>query len=218
MRSRSCFRRVEVLGVLGSADPHGLAVAQNAGEPVDLAEQIAEAFLVICFSEEKLLLPAAVEAGGDGNGLAIARLEEFELAEVDGFADGVVDEGLGVGLLHRGHDLGEGDGDGRGDLGVEVVCAAVGKLDFAVDDVGICAGCGAVEGPLEFAEGEGQAAEGDVALGARVAQALRFGSEVRRHCGSKSGLSKSKASLSSSCRRRSSGREGRVERFAWADR
>ncbi len=127
-------------------------------------------------------MPAAVEARGDGNGLAIARLEELKLAEVDGFADGVIDKGLGVGLFHRGHDLGKGDGDGRGDLGVEVVRAAIGKRDFAVDNVGVRARSRAVEGPLEFAEGERQATEGDVALGARVAQALRFGSQVRRHC------------------------------------
>ena len=66
---------------------------------------------------------------------------------------------------------------------MKVVCAAIGKLDLAVNDVGIGARGGAVEGPLEFAEGEGQATEGDVAVGARVAEALGFGFEVSRHLG-----------------------------------
>ena len=119
-------------------------------------------------------MPAAVEAGGDGDGLAIAGLEEFELAEVDGLADGVVDEGFRVGLFHGRHDFGKRDGDGGSNLGVQIVRAAVGERDFAVNDVGVGAGGGAVEGPLEFAEGEGQAAEGDVAVGARIAKALGF--------------------------------------------
>ena len=181
MRSRSCFRGVQVLGVARIGDPHRLAVAQNAGEPVDLAEQIAEAFRVVGLGEEELLLPAAVEARGDGYGLAIAGLEEFELAEVDGLANRVVDEGFRVGLLHGGHDFGEGHGDGGSDLGMQVVRAAVGETDFAVNDIGVGSGSGAVEGPLEFAEGERQSAEGDVAIGARVAQTFGFGGEMSGH-------------------------------------
>jgi hypothetical protein len=38
---------------------------------------------------------------------------------------------------------------------VQAARAAIGKVDFTVDDVGICAGGGAMEGPLKLAEGEG---------------------------------------------------------------
>ena len=40
-----------------------------------------------------------------------------------------------------------------------------------------------MEGPLEFSEGEGQSAKGNVAVGARVAQTLGLGGQVRDHCG-----------------------------------
>ncbi len=177
------FSRVQILRVARIGDPHGLVVSQHAGEPVDLGEQVVQALLVVGLGEEKLLLPAAVEARGHGHRLAIAGLEKFELAKVDRLADRVVDEGLGVGLLHGGHNLGKGDGDGGGDLGVQVVRAAVGQVHFAVDDVGVGAGGGAMKGPLELAEGDGQSAERDVALGARIAQALCLRGKVRGHLG-----------------------------------
>ena len=71
---------------------------------------------------------------------------------------------------------------------MEVVRAAVGQVHFAVDDVGVGAGGGAVKGPLELAEGDGQAGERDVALGARIAQALGLGGEVGGHRGQQVGL------------------------------
>ena len=70
-----------------------------------------------------------------------------------------------------------------GDFGVQVVRAAVGQMHFAVDDIGVGAGGRAVKRPLELAEGEGQSAEGDVALGPRIAQALGFAGKVRGHLG-----------------------------------
>src|SRR5579863_8151537 len=46
----------------------------------------------------------------------------------------------------------------------------VGEMHFAVDDIGVGSGGRAMKGPLKFAEGDGQTGEGDVALGARIAQ------------------------------------------------
>ena len=130
--------------------------------------------MIVRLGEEELLLPAAVEARGDRNGLAIAGLEEFKLAEVDGLADGVVDEGLRVGLLHGRHDFGKRTVTEAATLACRLCVPPSARRDFAVNDVGVGAGGGAVEGPLEFSEGEGQSAEGDVAVGARIAQALGF--------------------------------------------
>ena len=108
-------------------------------------------------------MPAAVVARGDRHGLAVAGLHELQLAHVDGFADGVIDEGLGVGLLHGRDDLSKSERDGGGDLGVQAMRSAVSQLQFAVNDVGVGAGCGAMEGPLEVSEGHGQSAQSDVA-------------------------------------------------------
>ena len=136
---------VQILRVARVGDPDRLAFAEHSGEPIDLAQQVAQALVVVGLSKDELLLPAAVVARGDGNGLAVAGLHKLELAHVDGFADGVVDEGFRVGLLHCGHDLGEGEGDGGGDFGVEIMRAAVGQMNFAVDNVGVGAGGGACE-------------------------------------------------------------------------
>ena len=68
-----------------------------------------------------------------------------------------------------------------GQLGVQVVRAAVGQVHFAVNDVGVRAGGGAVKRPLELAEGDGQAGQGDVALGARIAQPLGLAGQVGGH-------------------------------------
>jgi hypothetical protein len=58
-----------------------------------------------------------------------------------------------------------------------------------------------VKGPLELAEGDGQAGEGHVALGARIAQALGFcAARCAVSVGSRSGLSNSKPAVSSSLR------------------
>ncbi len=55
------------------------------------------------------------------------------------------------------------------------------SMDFAVHDVRVRAGGGACERATEIAEGQGQAAEGDVAIGARIAQALGFAGQVGGH-------------------------------------
>ena len=55
-----------------------------------------------------------------------------------------------------------------------------------------------VKGPAEISEGEGQAAEGDVAIGARIAQALGFAGQVRGHFGQQIGFIKVEGSLNSS--------------------
>ena len=68
---------------------------------------------------------------------------------------------------------------------MEVVRAAVGQVDFAVDNIGVGAGGGAVERPLELPEGQGQTSESDVAIGPRVAEAPGFGGEMGRHLGKK---------------------------------
>ena len=61
---------------------------------------------------------------------------------------------------------------------MQVMRAAVGQVDFAVDDISVRAGGGAVEGPLELAEGNGQSAERHVALRARIAQTLGLAGQV----------------------------------------
>ena len=58
--------------------------------------------------------------------LAVAGLQELQLAQVDRFAHHVVDKGLCIGLLHRRHNLGEGLRHRGGHLGVQIVCAAIG--------------------------------------------------------------------------------------------
>jgi hypothetical protein len=55
---------------------------------------------------------------------------------------------------------------------VEQAAAAVFEADFAVDEEGVGAGGGAVEGPGELLEGERQAVQREMDAGARVAQAL----------------------------------------------
>ena len=87
--------------------------------------------------EDEDLLLHGVVAGGDGDGLAVAGLDELELALVEGLADGVVDEAFGEGLLERDDDGGEGLRHGGGDLGVELAVAAVFEADVAVDDEGV---------------------------------------------------------------------------------
>ena len=181
MRSKSDSDVFRYCASLGSAIQIGLGIAENSGEPVDLAQQVAQALLVVGLGEDELLLPAAVVARGDGHGLAVAGLHELQLAHVDGFAHRVVDEGLGVGLLHRWHDLSERERDGGGDFRVQAVRSAVGQLQFAVNDVGVGAGGRLVKGPREFFKGQRQSAQGHVALGARIAQALGFARQVRGH-------------------------------------
>ena len=84
--------------------------------------------------------------------------------------------------------VGEGLGHGGGDLGVEQAAAAVFEVDFAVDDEGVGAGGGAVEGPGEFAEAEGQAVQGEVDVGARIAEALGGLAEVDGEGGGELGV------------------------------
>ena len=131
--------------------------------------------------KQKLLLPAAVETRGDGNGLTIPGFQEFQLAQVDGLADRVVDKGLRIGLLHGRHNLGKRNCHGGGELRMQRLRAPVGQVHLAVNDVGVSAGGGTVKRPLKFAEGDGQPSESHIALGPRVAQALGFGRKVSRH-------------------------------------
>ena len=63
--------------------------------------------------------------------------------------------------------------------------SAVGHVDFAVDKVGVGAGGRGVKGPAEISEGQGQAAEGDIAIGMRIAQPFGFAGQVRGHFGQK---------------------------------
>ncbi len=128
-------------------------------------------------------MPAAVIASGDGNGLPVAGLYKLELTHVDRLADGVVDEGFRVGLLHGWNDFGEGERDGGGDFGVQVVDSAVGDVNFAVDEVGVGAGSRGVKRPAEILEGQGHAAEGDVAIGMRILETLGFAGKMRGHFG-----------------------------------
>ncbi len=176
-------RCVQVLRILGIGNPDRLVLAENAGEPEHLAEQVGEALVVVCVSEDELLLPAAVKAGGDGYGLAIAGLDEFELAEVDRLANGVVNEALGVGLFHGRNNVSKRDSNAARKLGVKSMRTAVSELHFTVHDIGVRSRCGAMKRPLEFAEGDGQASERYIALRPRIAQALGGSGQVRLHLG-----------------------------------
>ena len=163
---------VEVLGVAGVEQPDRGAVAEDAGEPEGFGGEEAAALRLLGVVEDELLLARGEVAGGDGDGLAIAGFDEFELALVEGFADGVQYEGLGEGLLGGEDDVAEGDGHGGGDLGVERGAFAVFEVDLAVDERGVGAGGGLVEGPLEAGVGERDAGEREQRVGARVAQAV----------------------------------------------
>ncbi len=61
-----------------------------------------------------------------------------------------------------------------------------------------------MEGPLELAEGDGQAGEGNGALRAGLRRRLAWTARCAVICGNRSGLSKSKAALTSSCSERPS--------------
>src|SRR5215472_14703860 len=71
---------------------------------------------------------------------------------------------------------------------MQIVRAAIGHVDLAVNDVRVCSRRGAMERPLKFAEAHGQPAEGDIALGARIAQALGFCFEMSSELGEQVGL------------------------------
>ncbi len=75
-----CLGRVQILRVARVGDPHRLALAQHAGEPVDLAQQVVKPLRVVGLGKQKLLLPAAVVARGHRNRLAVARLQKLKLA------------------------------------------------------------------------------------------------------------------------------------------
>jgi hypothetical protein len=131
---------VEVLGVAGVGDPDGSGAAEDVGEPEDLGGEVVMPLLRGGVVEDEDALLEGEVAGGDWDGLAVAGLDELELALVEGLADGVVDEAFGEGLLERGDGFGEGLGEGGGYLSVERGVSAVGELDSAVDDVGVGAG------------------------------------------------------------------------------
>ena len=69
---------IQILRVPRVGDPHRLALAQHAREPVDLAQQILQPLRVVGLGKQKLLLPAAVVARGHRHRLAVARLEELQ--------------------------------------------------------------------------------------------------------------------------------------------
>ncbi len=119
-----------------------------------------------------LLVLGGVIPRGDGDGLAVAGFDEFELALVHGFADRVEDERLGEGLLGRVDDVAEGNRHGGGDLGVERGVFAVFEVHLAVDERGVGAGGGLVEGPLEVGVAERDSGQRNEAVGARIPQAV----------------------------------------------
>ena len=181
-------RGVEVLGVAGVGDPERGRVAEDAGEPEDAGGEEVLALVSGGVVEDEDVAFGGVVARGDGDGLAVAGLDELELALVHGFADGVVDEAFGEGLLERGDDLGEGLGEGGGNLGHERRRFAGFEADFAVDDVGVGAGGGLVEGPGEVRKAQGQAEQREVAVGARVAEAAGGFGEIGGELGGEFGI------------------------------
>jgi len=66
---------------------------------------------------------------------------------------------------------------------MQVVLAAISEVHFAMNDIGVRPRRGAMKRPLKFAEGNRQAGQSDVALGARIAQALGFRGQMRCHLG-----------------------------------
>jgi len=135
-------RGVEILRIAGIEQPYGTSAAQNAGEPEDLGGEVVLPLIVCGVVEDELALLAGVVARGDGDGLAVAALDEFDLSLVHDLANGVVDEGFCEGLLGSGDDVREGDGHGRRDLRAKLRVGggvAVFEEGVAVDDVGVCA-------------------------------------------------------------------------------
>src|ERR1700739_2871838 len=65
---------------------------------------------------------------------------------------------------------------------------AVFKMNGSVDDVGVSAGGGAVEGPLEAAEADRQASQRDVDVRARILETAGLFAAGRCHLGEQVGL------------------------------
>jgi hypothetical protein len=74
--------RVEILCIARIPNPDRLAFAQHPGEPIHFAQQIFQSLGIGGLGKEKPLLPAAVIARGYGDGLAVARFDEFQLAVI----------------------------------------------------------------------------------------------------------------------------------------
>jgi hypothetical protein len=163
---------VAVLSVAGVEEPDGCAGTEDAGEPEGFGGEEGGALGLGGVGEDELVVAGGVIAGGDGDGLAVSGFDEFELALVEGLADGIVEEGLGEGLLGGAEGLAEGDGHGGGEFGVERGALAVFKIGLAVDEGGIGTGGGLMEGPGEEREAQGEAGEGEVEVGAGALQAL----------------------------------------------
>ena len=81
--------------------------------------------------------------------MAVPGFHELKLTLIEGFADGVENEGLSEGLLRGADDVTEGDGHSGGDFGVERAFGAIGEGDLTVDKGGIGAGGRLMEGPGE---------------------------------------------------------------------
>ncbi len=185
---RSPTEGVEVLGVARVGDPDGFASAEDMAKPERLGSEKGAALLFGSVVEDEHLLLHGVVAGGDGDGLAVAGLDELELALVEGLANGVVDEAFGERLLQGGNDGGEGLRHGGRDLGVELVTAAVFEANVTVDDEGVGTRGGTVEGPGEAAEAERKAVQREMEVGARVAQTMRGLAEVNGESGCELGV------------------------------
>src|SRR3984957_7575039 len=173
--------RVQVLRVSRVSDPYRPRVAQHTREPEDLAQQKLFPAFLIGIGEEELLLPAAVIARGYRNRLAIAALEQLQLTLVEGLADRAVDEGFRIRLLGSRNNFRKGHSHAGGDFGVEQGIGAIGYVNHTVDDVGIGARNGTVEGPTEVTESNGHAGYRHIGIRPRIAQSLGLIAQMGRH-------------------------------------
>jgi len=131
---------VEVLCVARVGEPDGRVTTEDVREPEDLGGEKVVALLFRRVVEDEDLLLHGVVAGGDGDGLAVAGLDELELALVEGFANSVVDEAFGEGLLEREDDGSEGLRERGRDHGMQLARETVFEADVAVDDEGVGTG------------------------------------------------------------------------------
>ena len=104
------------------------------------------------------MLTEAVVARTHRHRLAIATLEQFELPQIQRFADRVEGHALGVGLFERWQYFGKGNSQAGSYFHMQRA-AWLRELRDAMHDKRVCAGGGAVIRPTELLHRERQAVQ-----------------------------------------------------------
>ena len=92
---------VEILSVVRICDPTRLALAKTCARPENLGAHEFLALAIVGLAEDEPLLAEAVIARAYRNGLAIAALEQLQLAQVERLANCVERHALGIRLFER---------------------------------------------------------------------------------------------------------------------